>query len=850
VIVWRRWVSLVRRRRLDAELDEEIQDHLDRAAARFRANGLSPADARLAALRDFGGVVQAREASLDLRRSPWLDELGQDLRQSLRAFRHYPVAVVVATLSLAMGIGATTSTLEIRDVLFHKAPLLYKEAGQLSRPQLATPTSPLRPTSTVPGALFAVWRTSPLEASLAAATPTRISELRTDDRSSTMRVRAATSNLFSILGVEALVGVARLAPGTVVLSDRAWQTLFDRRPDVVGRLLWIDGVSYAVAGVMPKQFWFASMDTRVWVWLDERTLASEASLEAVARRPARMSSAGLGVQLQGGVNAYAMTLPSGEQDIRLAVSGIEGTPVGRAVSEALPWILTAAVLLTLLIACANVAILVIAEWTAREHELAIRVSLGASRGRLVRSLLVETLGIAGLAGVLGIGMTLVLLRVATSRVGGDATLFDLTVDPRILAQAVALTVVAGVISGVGPAWLETRRLDTNPQRVLAASERVRQKWRHALVVLEVAVTVALLLVTSSLLRTYQRQMTSDPGFNPHPLLALRVENSRGVPRAIVAAALRHLPGVASVVEATGVPYMGIGHLEAVSETAGEHRERAELLAVDEHLFATLDVPLRAGRAFTTADTPATRTALVNETLARRLFPGESAVGKTVRLQGQIYDVIGVVATYADQALQPLDRAAKVFVPLTRDDGATQAIYMIRSNGDPAALVKPVREATLDSAAGNRVASIYTLDQITEIAAQEILVGTAPLAPLVFTGILLTAAGIYGVLAFSVTRRSRELAMRMAVGATRGTVCRLVIAQGMTLIVVGAGLGGAATFALARLVRSFGPDAGFLDIDLVGLAASVALIAVIGVLATSVPSRRAMRLDLAPLLRAL
>ncbi len=546
---------------------------------------------------------------------------------------------------------------------------------------------------------------------------------------------------------------------------------------------------------------------------------------------------------------YAGGLAAGDRDLRLTVSGIEGTPIGRAVAIALPWVLAAAVLLTLLIACANVAILVIAQWTIREHEIAIRASLGATRGRVVRALLAESAAISMLGGALGVGVTLSFIRIIANNAGGDVRFFDLSIEPHIFVEALMITTLTGLLSGIGPAWLETRRLHANPMRTLMTSDRVRQRWRHALVVMEIAVTVALFVVAGGLLGSYQRQLSRDLGFNPHPLMALRVENPGGVAASRVVAAISRIPGVAAVSAASSVPYMGAGALEPVSTAAtGEGSVRAERVSIGPSFFDALHVSVREGRSFTTGDSPLTRTAIVNELLAAKLFPGQTAVGRQVWLQGTAYQVVGVVAQYVNQALQRPDLDPKLYVPLAAGGGGRQLTFLIRATSDPGLVARALRHEVRASAPGNLVANLYTLDEITAVAGQEILVGTAPLAPLLATGVVLTAAGIYGVLAFAIARRSKELALRIAIGAGTRDIVQLVTVHSLRLVGLGTGLGIAATFALSRIVRASGGAGGFLDPDWPVFALPVLLIGVIGVAATFVPSRRALRIDPSVLLR--
>lgn len=836
-------------RRGGDDFDAEIESHLALEAERLMADGLPPDEARRRARRDFGSVVAAKERFYESHRWLWLDHLAQDLRHGARALGRYPIACAVAVVSLAFGIGATTATLTVRDVVFRKPPPLYREPARLARVQVSTPARPLRPDSAVPGPLFVLWRDAKIGATLAAATPTRVREFRTEDRSDTIRVRAATANFFSVVGVDAAIGKAALAPNAVVLSDRVWRTVFDRRGDVLGRTIWIDGRPLAVAGVMPERFWFSSTDSAVWTLLEADDVGAEASIEVVARRQPDVTSAALAAQLEGGVTAYTATLPAGDREIRLAVSGIEGTPLGRAVSLALPWLLATAVLLTLLIACANVAILVIAQWTAREHEIAIRASIGATRSRIVRSLVAESLVIALIGGGLGIAVTFALVEFIERR-GDDFRFFDFSIEPHVLIQSIVITVLTGIVSGIGPALLETRRLHANPMRTLATSDRVRQRWRHALVVLEIAVTVALLVVTGAMLGAYQRQLSRDLGFSPHPLIAMRVENSRGVPASRVLDAVGRMSGIAAVSAASSLPYMGFGPLQPVSiDAAGQRSVRAERVSIGPSFFTTLAVPMRAGRAFTAADSTTTRTAIVNERLASQLFPGASAVGRSIWLRGTAYEVVGVAGQYVNVALQGADRDAKVFLPLeTVPAGATQMRFLVRATGNAPAVAQALRREVRDAAAGNVVSNLYTLDEVMSISGQEMLVGTAPLAPLIATGLLLTAAGIYGVLAFAIARRSKELALRVAIGAGQRDILRLVTSHSLRLIAAGTAVGIGATFALSRVLRASGGAGSFLDPDWRAFLAPVVIIGVIGAAATFVPSRRALEIDPAVLLR--
>jgi putative ABC transport system permease protein len=845
-------------RRTHDDFANEVESHIDLETARLIDEGLSPGEARLAARRRFGSPAAARERFYESRRVLWLDHLWQDVRSAARSVTKYPVACAVAVISLAGGIGATTATLTIREVVFRRAPALYRDPGQLSRVQVGSPDRPIAPIgSLVPGRLFSAWRDITSGSAFAATTPSRGREVRTGNRIETAPVRAVTPSFFRVLGVDAALGrtfsdatIDGAGAPPAVLSHRLWEVLFDRSATALGATMWIDDRPHVVVGVMPERFWFSSMNSPIWTMLDPAALPSETALEVVIRRGPGITPEALAQQLQPGLAEYAQRLPAAERQLRLKVSGLQGTPVGQAVSLVLPWLLGACVLLTLLIACANVAILVIAQWTAREHEIAIRAALGASRGRIVQALVTESVLIAAVGGLLGIAATLALQGLMARNAGDGLRFFDLSTDPAVMIASAVITLATGLVSGVGPALLETRRLHGNPMRTMASSDRVRQRWRHALVVVEIAVTVALLVVTATMIDGYRRNFTSDLGYRTHPLLMTRVVNSGGVPIAQILDVLKEMPGVAAAEASTTVPYLASGPLQPVSaDAAGSQAIRAERGAIGSAFFATLDVPLRAGRGFTAQDSANTRTVMVNETLARRLFAGGDPIGRQLWIADMAYEIVGVVADYKNATFQPRDRDPKVYLPLPGDRvDAKRMEFLVRATSDPTAVVLGLRRKIREAAPGNVVANAFTLDQIISISGQEMLVGTAPLAPLVATGLLLTAAGIYGVLAFAIARRSKELAVRVAIGATGRDLVRLVTAHSLRLITLGTFCGVGATFALTRVARAGGGGGSFFDPTWPAFVVPVLIILAIGVLATWIPSRRALRINPAMLLR--
>jgi putative ABC transport system permease protein len=777
-----------------------------------------------------------------------IDRFRQDLADGLRNVRRYPVAALVAVLSLAAGIGGATITLTVRDAVFRRPPPTYRQPSELSRVQVGRPDDPIRPAGgDVPAGLYVTWVPS-FGPRLGATGPTLTCEVRAGDRTVTIATRAATPSLFAVLGVEPALGRTFTTASDVatpaLLSHRVWQELFDGRLDVVGQPLWIDNRPFVVSGVMPERFWFDDTDSPIWTPLDVDRLAPDVPLQVVARRPRATTPAALEAALRSGLDAYARRQPAGRRQFALAVSGVEGTPLGRHVSIALPYVLSAAVLLTLLIACANVAVLLIAQWTAREHEIAIRAAIGASRWRLVRSLLTESTAIAAAGGGLGVA-TVLGLRAIVVHLGGDSLFYDLSISPWTFASTALVVLFAGIAAGLLPALHGTRTVQGNPFRVIAGSVRAPQRWRHALVVLEIAVTVALLVVTSALLDGYRRWIRPSMGFETRPLVAAGVENPAGVPVTRLLEAARALPGVQSAAASTAVPLNRRGAAVRVAATRGEEGIPAELSAISPSFFSALGVPLRAGRPFADGEPEAGRTAILCEGLAARLFPGRQALGAAVWVGGVPYDVVGIVADYSDRPLQPAHTRARVYTPLPAS--VTQVSLLVRAS-EVSAVVRPLRRHLRGAAPGNVEDGVYTLDQIISAGGQEILAGTAPLVPLIAIGLLLTAAGVYGVLAFAVASRARELAVRVAVGASGRDLVRLVTMQTLALVGAGLGLGIGATFALSRVLRAAGGAGSVFDPEPVAFAVPVAVVAVLAVAAAWLPARRAGAIDPVVLLR--
>ena len=550
-------------------------------------------------------------------------------------------------------------------------------------------------------------------------------------------------------------------------------------------------------------------------------------------------------RLQAAAEAGVADLAADERRLRIEIREMAGTPIGEAMGPIPMFLLGSAVLFTVLIACTNIATLLMAQWTTRQHEIAIRASIGASRGRIVRTLVAESFLIAVAGGALGLGVTLALRGLIVWN-GGEFTAFNLTIRPYVFVSVAAMTMLAGLTTGLLPALGETSDAARHPVTRLRASDRARQRWRHALVAFEIAVTVALLVTVGTLISATQRTFNADLGFDLRPLAIVHLQNGKGIDVAQAVSRLSAMPGVARVSTASAVPFGPPGAQRSVAaDSAGSQALTAERVFVGTDFFDTLGVPIKAGRDFHPDERNAdSRTVLVSEVLASRLWPGLDAIGRDVWIDGRACTVVGIVGPYSGRQLRP--PKPMFFLPQVVEP-QTEVTLLIRVAGQPGPLLETVRREIQSLAPGHLVTSAIGMQQIVEIGGSEILVTVIPLAPLIGIAMLLSAAGVYGVLAFAVAHRGQELAVRVAIGATRAEIARLVAVHSLRVVAAGLAAGIGATFGLTRLAQGSG---GIFDSP--GWPAFVVpmlIVIIVGLVATWIPARRAMRIDPVHLLRA-
>jgi predicted permease len=842
-------------RRTDDDFAREIEAHLAIETDRLIAEGVDPAAARDAARRAFGNVTVTRERFHESRRVGWIEDLRRDLRSGWRNVRRNPVSALVIVLSLAGGIGAATVALVVRNVIFYNPPPLYHAPAELAKVQAAPRDRPILPMGAdPPAALVARWRQA-LGDRIAASIGGRPAEMERADGVDPVAVRAVTPNLFAVLGIQPIAG--RLfdtgrsgLSGEAILSYGIWQRSFAGRPDIAGTKIRLNGLPVTIVGVLPQRFWFSAMEDQVWVAVDPRLIPADTGLEVIVRREPGMSAAALTAVLQRGIDAHNGERAPGAPALHMRVSPVQGTPMGAAMSLALPYIIGFAVTLTLFLGCANAAILLIAQWTARETDTAVRLSLGAGRRGLIRTLLTEAVLLSVSAGVGGVLTAFAVRWWIATRSGIDLTMFDLSIAPRVLVEALAISIAAGILSGVAPAVYETARLQTNPLRGLHASDRTRHRWSNTLVIAEVAATVGLLVMTTSMVTAYQRIKNARFGFDTSHMAVAIVTNPQGIPVRPLLDGGHATPGVRATAMAVNAPLFGGRSRQDVSTTAtGDSATRAQSNAVTSEFFAAFGIAMRAGRTFTEHETPDSGVAIVNEALARRLFGRGPFLGRQIWIDRVPQLVVGVVSDYATSWTEFDTIEPKVFVPLAPQPQVPRGLVLIARADAPAAILQPLQRAI--RAAGGRDTSVtdaYTYTQMLGTLSNEWLVAIAPLGPLIAIGIALTAAGIYGVLAFAIARRTRELAVRVALGATARDQVALVAGRSARLVAIGAGGSIGVAFLLAQIARIAGAAGSVMEPPWTAFVLPVVIMIAVAGIATWLPTRRARRINPAILLR--
>ena len=867
-----------RRNRLDDERLQEMRAHIEHFVDDLVGAGHTPEDARRQAMREFGNPTLIRESLYEMNSIPILETLLRDARYALRVLRRTPAFTAAAVLTLAVAIGVNTAVFTVADA-FLLRPLPYPEPGRLAL--VSTLVGGEGPAAEETAQTGRTWETVRDEATTVESASfsnwTTGVNVVANNRASYLTQQRAGAGFFDVLGVRPLLGRGFSAdedrpggPAAVILSHRAWTTAFGADPNVVGSVIAVRGEPSTVVGVMPAGFATA---VRADLWTPLRpTTTGEGEGENYSIL-LRLKPAATWVQ----ANAEIATLlqPTVEKQRARARRALSfgSMPLQQAFAQdfrppiLLMW---AAVAVVLLVACVNLAGLLLARASSRTRELATRMALGSGRHAVVRQLLVESVVLASLAGIVGVALGALALE-GLRAVAEDAFAVGrpVTLDLRAVSAAVVLSLIASVLFGTAPA-LHASRMDVQRGLSMGSSRAVAGAtghWtRRALVLAQVALGVVLLTGAGLLVRTFTHLSHLEPGFDPHHLTtgSFSLQDARYRSPESVAALfdrtlerVRATPGVDSASVSLGLPYQRILNLGFKRLDGAQSAGMTSSTYVSDGYFETMRIPLTRGRGFDARDTTsAPGVVIVSETFAKTYFAGEDALGRRIAVAGREREIIGVAGDVQVKpgwgTNGPLAPMPVAYIPTAQVSAGM--LRLVHGWFSPAFIV---RTSSPDSASALRsavqsvdpflpLAEVRTMEEVraVSIAPQRFLMTL--LVGLAATAVLLAAVGIHGLIATSVAERTREIGIRLALGATVSRAVRALALPGIVLAAAGTAIG----LILARigsgLVRSFlwGVSAD----EPVTYVAVAGLLLLIAATASILPALRVLKLDPASALR--
>lgn len=870
--LWNRLASLGRnlfsRRRVEGDLDDELHAYLNHLTDEKRAAGLDEREARRTAHLELGGLEQIKEEVRDARSGWVLQQLMQDFRYAARTLRRHPAFPCVAVLALALGIGANTAMFSVAYGILYR-PLPYPDADRV-----AVVFMRYAPRDFAYGTMcvrdYLTWKQN----NHTFEEPSLFRSIRMDlggSESVPEQVQGAsvTAGFFPTLQVPPAIGRTFMAGEDqpmaglfAILSDSIWRRRYSARADVLGRTILVNGTPATVIGVMPPAFALPRRDTEVWTNL--RLAPPTRYGPWFYRGLARLKPGVTLQQAQAELNAIGLIMMqqnSYYKRLMLPVQTLRDAVVGTAIRPAI-LVLAGAVGLVLLIAIVNVANLMLARATVREREMALRLSLGAGRGRLVRQLLTESVLLSFTGGAAGLGVAWAGVSFIRAWNPGNLPFVEaVRLDGTALGFMLVLSMLTGILFGLAPA-LQSARTDLNSTIKEggrgAASGHNRGRTRAALVAGEIALSLMLLVGAGLLLRSFANLQRVAAGFTtpPRQLLSLLISPGNqkysdphaGLPfYDEVLRRARSVPGVEAAALTDSLPPDRQGDadtfgIEGQALSPGEQNPVISDLTVGPGFFRTLGIPLLHGRDFTEHDTTdSTPVAIVSEGFARRFFPHQDPLGKRIRrseasLNNPWMQIVGIVGNLKLLGLAA-DTEAAYYMPASQSYGPRQYLA-VRTSGDAARVSEALRRTIQAVDPGVTLAQFATMEESLSLSVSQPRFNTLLLVIFAAIALLLAAVGIYGLIAYSVAQRTHEIGVRMALGAARRDVLGMVLRQGIWLALGGIAAGLAGAFALTRLLRALLFGVGVTDT--VTFAAAPTALMLIALLATLVPALRATR----------
>jgi predicted permease len=884
--IGRLWGTL-RGNRADRDLEEELRLHLELSEEDARRRGESPDRAARAARIQAGGIAQTMEALRDQRGLPWLQDLAADLRYGCRMLARSPGFTVVAVTSLAIGIGANTAIFSFADGLLLR-PLTVPRAGEvLTVGSTAANMSGTGLTASYRDYVDIRDRQTSFEALVAFVDPVVGFSPDPDTLPRLTIGMLVTGNFFPAMGVEPEIGRAFRpeedhVPGrdaVVMLGHGFWERQFGADRSILGRTIRLNGIEFTVIGIAPA--WFTGLDQYVrydfyaplMMWPRLMTDPKVRPFEARDFRRldlrGRLKRGVTMTQAQTELTVIARDLqrayPDTNRNQDLAVrTELQARIAGAPVVAQLLLMLTVLAAAVLVVACANVAGLLASRAPVRAREIAMRLAIGAGRPRVIRQLITESALIALAGGVLGLGVGyagVTLFRQV--QIPTDLPIVaSFELDRRALLFSLVVALASAVVFGLAPAIRSTRAdLTAVMKSTDAAGFGRRRRWGRALLVAgQVAVSVVLLVVAMFVYRGFQQRLSAGPGHRTDHLLMMAFNPSAARYTdeqaqqffAQLAARARTVPGVKSAALTSFIPMDGLPRPIAIVPEGfqfpvGTDSARIPASMVDEHYFDTMGLSILKGRGIRATDSlDAPGVVVVNEQLAQHYWPGRDPLGKRLRLDGGSgpwVEVVGLAKTskYSFLTEPPLDF---MYLPYAQRPQRVM-ILLAESIGDPSSLAAPLREVvrTLDASQPiNNVRTMEELYRMRIVAIFGVIVGSV--AAMGMMGLVLSMVGLYGLVAFAASRRTREIGIRMAIGADRSAVVRMVLRQGMVLALAGLGAGLLASVGAGRALAAIFPGGAGGDgrFDFSAFVQVAAAVLAVTLLAAYVPARRASRVS--------
>jgi predicted permease len=880
-----RLLSLLRRGRRARDIDDEIAFHLAMRQAEHERDGLAPEIARRTAARQFGNITAVKEQTRNMWTFPSFESFAQDLRYALRTLRRAPAFALVAVLVLAIGIGATTGmfslveTMLVRGLPYPQADRLVVLIGNVQRAAGVE-----RRGNSYPDHVD--WRARATSFEEMAAYTALNTTLQGVDEPEPIPSEAVSPPYFKLLGVSPTHGrgfrpeedAVPNRDAVVILGEGLWRRRFGADPSIVNRTIQLGTRTFTVVGIMPAGFTGVSDTAQLWIpfTMSGRPFDNRGSrgFQTLARLKPGATIAEARAELDTISRQLAAAYPQ-TNDKR----GVEVSPLADEVLQQLrPVVLSlmAAVTLVLLIACANVAGLLIGRSDARQREIAVRTALGAGPGRLLRQLVTENCVLAMLGALAGMAIAQISLP---SLIAASPVAFPTFVRPQlslsVLAFGIGIALLSGVILGLAP-MMHTRlpRLgDALKTSSRGGSSGMRsQRLRSALVIVEVALAVVLLAGAGLMIRSIQKLAAIDPGFEAANVLLLNATIARqtappAAPGAAAAAPapfvsshtdlldrIRAVPGVEAASLASDLPFGGASAIfysaEGDATVDAETLPRAYIHRVTPEFFATLRIRLEAGRAFLPSEEqPDSPAVIVSHNVTRRFWPNQDPVGKRIKFgapgsQNPWMTIVGVVDEVKYRGLpENPTRDPDLYLPYT--DRATQGV-VVRTRVEPSSLASAVRAAIRDGNASILAFNARTLADLVAQQASASRFTTWLLSVFAATALVLSVVGLYGVMSYLVAQRTREFGIRLALGASRLEIVRRVMRDGTWRVAIGAAIGLAATTGLARVLAGLVYGVGTFDISSL---LAVATLVVVAIVACGIPAVRATRVDPAMALRS-